>query len=487
MVVALPCVAQFVVVLDVTIVAIALPAMQADLGMSTTALGWVITAYTLVFGGCLLAAGRLADRVGRRRAFVAGLLLFAAASMACGAAPTGPALLGARAVQGIGAAVVSPAALALVTTARPHGRARARALGWWTAAAAGGGASGWVLGGLLSGLLDWRWVFLVNVPVCLAAAALARRSLSEWRDPAPTRPDLAGAALVTTGLAALLLALTLAETTGPLDARTLGAAAAAVVLLVALVHVEGRTRDPLLHRDLLLRPGFTGPNAVAMVITATTSPAAFLCTLHVQHVLGLPPEAAGLLFPPLNLAVVAGSLVGPTVAARVGERPAMSGGLLAVAAGALALHAIAPDAPALPSLLGGLVLMGAGLGVASVASTARGTAAVGAADQGLASGVLATTAQLGTAFGLAVIVPVAAARTQALGGGAGAQVAGYELGFELSALLAAAGAAALWLGAVRRRPTPASSSQGAEERRGTGPNQDSRGMESHGRQCRGPA
>jgi MFS family permease len=146
MVVALPCVAQFVVVLDVTIVAIALPAMQADLGMSTTALGWVITAYTLVFGGCLLAAGRLADRVGRRRAFVAGLLLFAAASVACGAAPTGPALLGARAVQGIGAAVVSPAALALVTTARPHGRARARALGWWTAAAAGGGASGWVLG-----------------------------------------------------------------------------------------------------------------------------------------------------------------------------------------------------------------------------------------------------------------------------------------------------------------------------------------------------
>jgi MFS family permease len=223
------------------------------------------------------------------------------------------------------------------------------------------------------------------------------------------------------------------------------------------------------------------------VITATTSPAAFLCTLHVQHVLGLPPEAAGLLFPPLNLAVVAGSLVGPTVAARVGERPAMSGGLLAVAAGALALHAIAPDAPALPSLLGGLVLMGAGLGVASVASTARGTAAVGADDQGLASGVLATTAQLGTAFGLAVIVPVAAARTQALGGGAGAQVAGYELGFELSALLAAGGAAALWLGAVRRRQTPASSSQGAEERRGTGPNQDSRGMESHGRQCRGSA
>jgi len=468
-VVALPCVAQFVVVLDVTIVAIALPAMQADLGMSTTALGWVITAYTLVFGGCLLAAGRLADRVGRRRAFVTGLLLFAAASLGCGLAPSGAALLGARAVQGVGAAVVSPAALALVTAARPRGPARARALGWWTAAAAGGGAGGWVLGGLLSGLFDWRWVFLVNVPVCVVAAVLAPRVLSEWRDPSPTRPDLAGAALATTGLAALLLALTLAGTHGPSDPRTLGAAGAAVALLGALVHVEGRTRDPLVHKDLLLRPGFAGPNAVAMVITATTSPAAFLCTLHVQHVLGLAPAAAGLLFPPLNLAVVAGSLAGPRIAAHIGERLAMAGGLMAVAAGALALHAIAPDAPALSSLLGGLVLMGAGLGVASVASTAGGTAALDASDQGLASGMLATTAQLGTAFGLATFVPIASARTNALGGGAAAQVAGYELGFDLAAALAVTGAAAIGLAGVRRKQTMAPSRQGAEARRGTGP------------------
>src|SRR5919206_1190568 len=190
--VALPCVAQFVVVLDLTIVAIALPAMQADLGLSTTTLGWVITAYTLVFGGCLLAAGRLADRIGRRRTFTGGLLLFAVASLACGVAPGGAVLLGGRAVQGLGAAVVSPAALALVTAARPEGQARARAPGWWTAAAAGGGASGWVLGGLLSGLLGWRWVFLVNLPVCVAAAGLARRILPEWRDPSPARPDVAG-------------------------------------------------------------------------------------------------------------------------------------------------------------------------------------------------------------------------------------------------------------------------------------------------------
>src|SRR5919197_1264118 len=202
MIVALPCVAQFVVVLDATIVAIALPAVQADLGLSTTALGWVITAYTLVFGGGLLAAGRLADRVGRRRAFTGGLLLFAAASLGCGLAPSGAALLGGRAVQGVGAALVSPAALSLVTAVRLQGRPRARALGWWTAAAAGGGASGWVLGGLLSGLLGWRWIFLVNVPLCLAAAGLAPRLLPQWRHPSPARPDVARAGLATGGPAA---------------------------------------------------------------------------------------------------------------------------------------------------------------------------------------------------------------------------------------------------------------------------------------------
>src|SRR5215207_2567459 len=202
MLVALPCVAQFVIVLDVTIVAIALPAVQADLGFSATTLGWVITAYTLVFGGCLLAAGRLADRIGRRRTFTLGLAVFAAASLACGLAPNATFLLAARAIQGIGAALVSPAALALVTSASQG----PRALGWWTAAAAGGGASGWVLGGILSGLLDWRWVFLVNVPVCAAAAALAPRVLDEWRDADAPPLDLAGAALATTGLAALVLA-----------------------------------------------------------------------------------------------------------------------------------------------------------------------------------------------------------------------------------------------------------------------------------------
>jgi MFS family permease len=451
MVVALPCVAQFVIVLDATIVAIALPAMQADLGLSTAALGWVITAYTLVFGGFLLAAGRLADRVGRRRAFAAGLVVFAAASLACGLAPSGAALLAGRAAQGLGAALVSPAALALVTAARPGGRARARALGWWTAAAAGGGASGWVLGGLLSGLLDWRWVFYVNVPLCALAAALAPRVLAEWRAPLPARLDAAGAGLATTGLAALVLAFTLVETSGPLAGPTLASLGLAVVLLAAFARVEAGTPDPLLERALLRRPRVLGPNLVAAALTGATTPPMLLCTLHAQHVLGLGPAAAGLLFPPFNLAVVAGSLLGPRVAAAIGEQRAMAGGLLAVAAGALALHAIAPDAPALPSLLGGFVLLGGGLGVASVASTARGTAALDADDQGLASALLATSAQLGTALGLAIVMPIAAARAHALGGGPAAQVAGYELGFDLAAGLAAGAAAAVAIARRRRR------------------------------------
>ena len=338
---------------------------------------------------------------------------------------------------------------------------RGPALGWWTAAAAGGGASGWVLGGLLSGLLGWRWVFLVNVPVCVATAGLAPRVLPEWRDPSPARPDVAGAVLSTGGLAALVLALTLAETRGLLAGLTLGAVVVAVIFLGGLVCVEARIPNPLLDRALLRRPGVVGSNAVAAVLTATTTPPMFFCILHAQHVLGLAPAAAGMLFPPFNLAVVAGSLAGPRVVAATRERRAMAGGLLAVAAGALALRAIAPNAPALPSLLGGFMLLGAGLGVASVASTARGTAALDAADQGFASGLLATSAQLGTAVGLAIVVPIASAHTRALGGGPAAQVAGFELGFTLTAALAAAAAGAIAISRAGQR-------QRGRDRRGEG-------------------
>jgi MFS family permease len=437
MVVALLCVAQFVVVLDATIVAIALPAVQADLGLPTSTLGWVITAYTLTFGGCLLAAGRLADRVGRRRAFAAGLAVFGAASLACGLASSGAALLAGRALQGVGAALVSPAALALLLTARPEGRARAQAVGWWTAAAAGGGASGWVLGGVLTGLLDWRWVFLVNLPVCAAALALTPRLLAERREPSPAPLDVAGALLATLGLAALVLGLTLAPSHA---LAALASVAAAAVVLAAFARVESRAADPLVSRRL--RPALQ-PNAVAAVLTAATTPPMFFCTLYAQNVLNLDPATAGLLFPPFNLAVIAGSLAGPRVTAAVGERRAMTGGLLAVAAGALVLFTLS-----VPALLAGFVVMGAGLGVASVASTARGTAALAPPDRGLASGLLSTSAQVGTVLGLAVMVPAA-------------EVAGYELGFVLAAALAGIAALAVAGSAARTRARASSSGSAA--------------------------
>jgi len=430
MVAGLLCVAQFVVVLDATIVAIALPAVQADLGLSTSALGWVITAYTLTFGGCLLAAGRLADRIGRRKAFRAGLALFGAASLACGLAPSGAVLIGARAVQGLGAAVVSPAALALLLTAR---RDR-RAVGWWTAAAAGGGASGWVLGGVLTGALDWRWVFLVNLPVCAAALVLTPRVLTERREPSPAPVDLAGALLATLGLGALVLGLTLAPSHA---LAALLALAAAGAVLALFMRVESRAADPVLSRRM--RPALQ-PNAVGAVLTAATTPPMFFCVLHAQNELRLEPAEAGLLFPPFNLAVIAGSLAGPRVTAAVGERRAMGGGLLAVAAGALVLATLT-----LPSLLIGFTVMGAGLGVASVASTARGTAALAAADRGLASGLLSTSAQVGTVLGLAALVPVA-------------EVGGYEPGFVLAAALAALAAATVGRAARSRASASCSGS-----------------------------
>jgi hypothetical protein len=366
---ALLCVAQFVVVLDVTIVAIALPPIGRELGFDAAGLQWVLTAYTLTFGGGLLLAGLVADRSGRRRVFRAGLLLFAAASLACALAPTAAALIAARAVQGAGSALIAPAALALLVATEAEGASRQRALGIWTAAAAGGGASGWVLGGLITSGLGWEWVFAVNVPIGLAGAALAGRLLPESRgDPAGI--EALGALALTLGLAAVLLGL---------------AEALLVPLLAGLVLLALSARRPLVPRAALTRPLARG-SLVAASLTATTTPAMFLALLHAD-------TENGLLFAPFNLAVIAGSLAAPRVPR------AMTTGLAAIAAASGALALGAP-------LLIAFVVMGAGLGVASVASTRLGMAADAG---GVGSGLLNTAAQLGTATGLALLVPPAAA------------------------------------------------------------------------------
>ena len=405
--VTLLCAAQFLVVLDVTIVAVALPAIRGSLALSPESLQWVVSAYTLTFGGLLIAAGRLGDLLGRRRLFTAGLVTFGAASLACALAPSAPALVAARAVQGAGAAMEAPAALALVATTATD---RRRAVSWWTAAAAAGGASGWVLGGVLVEAFGWPAVFMVNVPLCAVGAVLAPLLLRESRG-AGRGLDLPGTLTVTAGLALLVLGFTQLPPALPV----------AALLLAAFVAIERRVEDPILPA-WALPPGFVRANAVALVLVATTTPAMFLAILYQQEALGRSALEAGLWCVPFNLAVIAGSMLRPP--------HAMATGLAAIATGAAVLLALTPAA-----FVVAFVLMGAGLGCASVASTASGTAALPDEEQGIASGVLNAAAQIGSAVGVAALVPL-----------------GARGGLVLTALLALAGATGS-MRTSRRRPT----------------------------------
>jgi len=331
----------------------------------------------------------------------------------------------------------------MLTRAFPEGAGRERALGVWTAAAAGGGAAGWVLGGILAEGLGWEWVFFVNVPVGVLGLALASAILEESRDEsAPPRLDAAGAVTITAGLTLLVYGLTGAEEVGILSMGTLGTLFLSLVLIGAFVLIEERVKDPLVPLGALRSRRLVGANLVALALTAATTPPMFLCTLYVQRVLGHSPAEAGLAFPPFNLSVVVGSLIGPRLTERIGARAAMVSGLLAIAAGILLLARIPPEGGHLGHLLPSFVLMGAGLGCASVASTASGTSAVEDEKQGLASGLLNAAAQVGTALGLAVLIPLSAARTDALTGVPlrAAFVGGFRWGFFGAAGIAVLGA-----------------------------------------------
>jgi MFS family permease len=418
------CGAQFLVVLDVTIVAIALPDIRDSLGFSPAGLQWVLSAYLLTFGGLLVVAGRAGDRIGRRRLFAAGVAGFGAASLACALAPSPVVLVAARAAQGVAAATLTPAALALMTGTFAEPEARRRAVGWWTAAAAGGGASGWVLGGALVETFGWPAVFLVNVPLCTAFASLAALLPADERPARVGGLDVAGALAVTAGLALLVLGLTRIEAAGPVDPLALGSLAAAAVALALFVRSERHAADPIL-------PPWTPrcPALVAVALTASTTPAMFLAILYQQSSLGRAALATGLWCAPFNLAVIGGSLVRPPW-----TPPAvMTTGLVTVAGGAALLVALSPAILA-PSFL----LMGVGLAVASVASTAAGTAALGETEQGIASGVLNAAAQVGSAMGLALAATVASAAV-------------YRTGFAAAAAIAVAAAVAVTRSSRRRR------------------------------------
>src|SRR3954447_1208329 len=361
--VALLCTAQFVIVLDVTIVAVALPAIRDGLGFASADLQWVVTAYTLAFAGFLVLAGRLADLHGRRRLFVAGLVLFTAASLACGLSRSAGLLIAARTVQGLDAGAVAPAALAAIAAAIPDGPARRRALGVWTAAAAGGGAAGWMLGGVLTEQAGWPWVFLVNVPVGVAAVARARLLVPETTAGGRGRRlDVAGAVTITAALALLVFGLTRREAAG---------VAAGLALLVVFMRIEARAPDPLLPGALLRAHGLAGANVAAAAGTASTSPAMLLCVLELQGARGLSPLHTGALFAPFNLAVISGSLAGPRAAgaggrgAAGGPGRAMAAGLAGIGGGALGLLAADGGHAAPVWFLPAFVAMGVSVGCAS--------------------------------------------------------------------------------------------------------------------------
>jgi EmrB/QacA subfamily drug resistance transporter len=437
------CVAQFVDVLDVNAVIVALHSIGQDLGFSQAGLQWVISAYVLFFAGFLLLSGRIADLWGRRRIFVAGLAVFTVASLCCGLSVSPEMLVVSRAIQGLGAATTAPAALSIITTIFAEGRERDRAVATWTAVAAGGGAAGLLLGGFITDVLGWEWIFFVNVPVGVAGIALSQVLLPESRDPAASRSlDLLGAGTVTSGLVLLVLGLTWTEEAGfgsPITLAILGFAAA---FFGAFVLVERGAADPLVPLRLFRLRELVGAALVAFALTAATAPVGVLVTLYLQNTLGYSASLAGLSGLPFSLCVIAGSMLGGRISERIGGRVTMSLGLAVVAASALVTAGITAEG-GVAYVLAGAALSGLGLGCASVASTARGTSAVEEGKRGLASGFMNTSAQVGTALGLAALLTLAATRTVALSDGAEsaaeALVAGYRLAFLVAAGVASLG------------------------------------------------
>jgi MFS family permease len=423
--------AQFVVVLDATIVATALPAIGADLGFRAAQLSSVITAYTIVLAGLLILGGRTADLLGPRRIFAVGLAVFAVASAACAVAWSPGVLIAARVAQGCGAALLSPAALASLQAVVREPAARRRAVGWWTAAGAGGGASGWLLGGVITELAGWRWVFAVNVPIALVSLALIALVLpADSGRERRSGLDLGGAALVTAGIAVGVVGLSrLSE-----DVAGAGgwlAVVLAAALLAGFARHERRTARPLVPGPLVRVPGVLGGNLTAAALTGSTTPAMLTAVLYVQDTLRLSPARGALLFPAFNLAVIAGSLLGPRALARLGARRTLVTGFAAVLAGAALMITLPRHGLPVATLSGAFGVMGLGLGAASVASTAAGTAEVPEPDRGVAAGLLNSSAQLGTALGLALTGPLVASAAPMLG---------YRLGFATAALIAVAGA-----------------------------------------------
>jgi EmrB/QacA subfamily drug resistance transporter len=434
--------AQFMVILDITVVNVALPSIGAALGFAAADLEWVVTIYVLFTGGLLLLGGRLADRFDRRLVFLAGLSVFTAASLASGLAPSPGALVAARAAQGVGAALLTPAALSIVTTTY-SGSQRTKALSAWGAIGSAGAAAGVLFGGVLTTALSWEWVFLINVPVGIAAIALTLRLVPESR-PAVGEGmlDLPGAVTVVAGLMVLVYALDGTSDHGWGSARTLLLLALAAGLLAIFALVERASRRPLLPPATWRHRALVSSGAVVLGVTGILVGTFFLNSLYLQHVLGASALETGLGFLPLALSIGMAAHVASRLLPRAGSRTVVAGGLVLVAAGALLLAA-APDEASYPvHVLPGFLVLGVGMGLVFPGVTVTALSAVPAEEAGLASGFMATSHELGAALGVAVLAAIAAtAGDVATHTGI---AAGYQDGFIAAAGIAAAlGAIAL--------------------------------------------
>ncbi|HEU0337003.1 MAG TPA: DHA2 family efflux MFS transporter permease subunit [Gaiellaceae bacterium] len=452
--------AQFMVVLDLSIVNVALPTIKTDLGFSESGLQWVITAYAIVFGGLLLLGGRLGDLYGRRRMFVLGLLVFAVGSALAAVAWSSAWLIAFRALQGAGGALFAPAGLSLLMTTFADGRDRSIAVGAWGAASGSGGAAGVLLGGVLTSYLSWPWIFLVNVPVGLAVAALAPRFISTpERAPARRHFDVAGAASVTASLMLLVYALTYAVDYGWSDPVTFGLLALSATLLAAFLSIERRAASPLMPLSIFRVRTLAAGNAITVVLASVGFSSFFVLALYLQQVAHYSAAQAGLAFTAIALPIaILSNAAGPLVG-RFGARPVLALGLLLVAASQGYLLRLPAESTYLVDLLPAFLLLGIGMALSWVPVTIASLAGVAPADSGVASGISNTARQVGGAVGLALVSTLAAAY-----GGAGASglTHGFHIAFGALLVLSLAAVAVTVLFLVPRRP-PAGADEAAPE------------------------
>jgi EmrB/QacA subfamily drug resistance transporter len=437
---------QFMVVLDIAVVNVALPSIQVDLGFSQENLQWVISAYALVFGGLLLLGGRAADLLGRRRIFLAGVVVFTAASLLAGLAWSEPSLIGARALQGLGAAVISPAALSILSTTFAEGRERNIALGVWGAVGGFGAAAGVLLGGVLTDALSWEWIFFVNVPVGAVAFLLAPVLLAESRDAQVQRFDAAGAGLVTTGLAALVYAVTQAGQDGWVAGQTVGFGGLALALLVGFVAWELRQAEPLMRFGILRTRTVSGANVAGFILGTALFSMFLMLTLYMQQVLGYSPMRTGVAY----LAVAGTAIIWSTVAAqlvtRIGVKPVLVTGMASLTAGLTYFTQVSVGGSYVGDLLPGFLLTGLGIGFSFVPISIAALAGVGNSEAGLASGLFNTSQQIGGALGIAALSTIATSRTgDAVASGSAlpdALVSGFTGAFAAGVVVAALGVVA---------------------------------------------